>query len=232
MELSDKILKQTIKDIYFGKSDLSHKEFCDWASIQFSKLFSDDLEPHELGISEMTAEILNDIDAQWDLYMVNTYPIDKLKTIDLNKVKLPNSYFASWYRKLNNESLGYADKFGWNLQEEIEEKLIQDLNNYRTDRDKLHFDWSDTCIEGHSASVKGGLIDNLSSIALIDYSGEVLYEGWLDFIFEEKSNYFFEVYWDFLSNGDIKIKDFGIPAHIMEKIPDDLKEEYKDKMIK
>jgi hypothetical protein len=232
MELSDKILAQAIKDIYFGKSDLCHKDFCDWASIQFSKLHTNDLEPHDFGVSELTAEVLMDIDAQWDLYMANTFPIDKLQKMDINKVCLPNSYFASWYRMLNKESLGYADRFGWKLQEEIEDKLIEDLNNYRIDRNRLHFDWSDTCIEGQYAKVKGGQIDNLSNVALIDYNGEVVYEGLIDFVFEEQNNYFFEVYWDYLSNGDEKLKDYGIPEHIWLKMPDNVKEKYKDKKIK
>ena len=232
MILTDEILNKAIKDIYFDKSDMKHSEFCDWASMHFCRMKYEDLEPEDLGISRLTASILRDIDAQWKLYLANTYLPNRLKSLNLDNVKLPRMYFGLWYRQINTESLGCADILGWNLQEEVERKLIDDLNFYRIDRAKLHFDWSESCIKGHSANVTGGIINNFSDISLVDYSGKVNYNGWIDFIFDEKPNYFFEVYWDFLNGDEIEKYKFGIPNHIWKRIPDKLKYDYMDLQMK
>ena len=232
MILTDETLYQAIKDIYFDKSNMKHREFCDWASMLFCRMKTEELEPKDLGISSLTASILMDIDAQWNLYLANTYLPNTLKSLNLDNVKLPRMYFGLWYRQINYESLGCADILGWNLQEEVERKLIEDLNFYRIDRDNLHFDWSESCIKGHSANVKGGIIDNFSDISLVDYSGKVNFNGWIDFIFDEKHYYSFEVYWDFLIGAGIEKNKFGIPKHIWKKIPDKLKCDYKDLQMK
>lgn len=232
MILTNEILYQVIKDIYFDKSDMKHREFYEWASMHFSKIKTENLEPEDLGISKLTAWILMDIDAQWNLYLANTYLLNRLKSLNLDHVKLPRMYFGLWYRQINNESLGDADILGWNLQEEVERKLIDDLNFYRTDRDILHFDWSQSCLKGHNANVKGGIIENFSDISLIDYYGKVKFNGCIDFVFNEKNIYFFEVYWDFLKGDVIKKNKLGIPNHIWEKIPDKLKYNYKDLQMK
>lgn len=106
------------------------------------------------------------------------------------------------------------------------------MNFYRIDRDKFHFDWSESCIRGHSTYFKGGIIDNFSDILLVDYSGKVNFNGWIDFIFDKKHNYSFEVYWDFLIGDIIEKNKFGIPNHIWEKSPDKLKHDYKDLQMK
>jgi hypothetical protein len=230
--LTNEILYRTIKDIYFDKSDIKHREFCEWARMHFCIMKTKDLEPEDLGISRLTASILIDIDAQWNLYLANTYLPNILKSLNLDNVKLPRMCFGLWYRQINNESLGHADILGWNLQEEVERKLIDDLNFYRIDRDTLHFDWSESCIKGHSAIVKGGIINNFSDISLVDYSGKVNFNGWIDFIFDEKHNYSLEVYWDFLIGDGIEKNKFGIPNQIWKKIPDKLKCDYMDLHMK
>ncbi|AFH79035.1 hypothetical protein [Listeria monocytogenes] len=37
-------------------------------------------------------ELLEDISAQWDLYLVNSYDIDTLQSLDFEKVKFPEAY--------------------------------------------------------------------------------------------------------------------------------------------
>ena len=105
----------------------------------FCRMKTENLEPEDLGISRLTAIILMDIDVQWNLYLANTYLQNTLKSLNLDNIKLLRMYFGLWYRQINNESLVYADRLGWNLQEEVARKLIDDLNFYRIDRDKLHF---------------------------------------------------------------------------------------------
>ncbi|HBM3487124.1 TPA: hypothetical protein LWK12_001153 [Listeria innocua] len=44
-------------------------------------------------------ELLEDISAQWDLYLVNSYDIDTLQSLDFEKVKVPDTYLKDWYRQ-------------------------------------------------------------------------------------------------------------------------------------
>ncbi|EAD7000269.1 hypothetical protein BJM29_05675 [Listeria monocytogenes] len=44
-------------------------------------------------------ELLEDISAQWDLYLVNSYDIDTLHSLDFEKVKFPDAYLKDWYRQ-------------------------------------------------------------------------------------------------------------------------------------
>lgn len=149
---------------------MKHREFCDWASVHFCRMKTEELEPEDLGISKLTVSVLMDIDAQWNLYLANTYLPNTLKSFNLDNIKLPRMYFGLWYRQINYESLGCADRLGWNLQEDVEQKLIDDLNFYRINRDKLHFNWSESCIKGHSKNIKVEIIENFSDISLVDYS--------------------------------------------------------------
>lgn len=44
-------------------------------------------------------ELLEDISAQWDLYLVNSYDIDTLQSLGFEKVKFPDAYLKDWYRQ-------------------------------------------------------------------------------------------------------------------------------------
>ncbi|EAG2315419.1 TPA_asm: hypothetical protein GYZ23_01120 [Listeria monocytogenes] len=44
-------------------------------------------------------ELLEDISAQWDLYLVNSYDIDTLQSLDFEKIKFPDAYLKDWYRQ-------------------------------------------------------------------------------------------------------------------------------------
>ncbi|EAC8503003.1 hypothetical protein JH64_12090 [Listeria monocytogenes] len=44
-------------------------------------------------------ELLEDISAQWDLYLVNSYDIDTLQSLDFEKIKFPDAYLKEWYRQ-------------------------------------------------------------------------------------------------------------------------------------
>ena len=98
--LTDETLYQAIKDIYFDKSDMNHREFCDWASMHFRRMINEDLDPEDLGISSLTANILMDIDAQWNLYLANTYLPNTLKSLNLNNIKSPRMYLDYGIDKL------------------------------------------------------------------------------------------------------------------------------------
>jgi len=98
--LTDETLYQAIKGIYFDKSDMKHREFCDWASVHFCRMKTEELEPEDLGISKLTVSVLMDIDAQWNLYLANTYLPNTLKSLNLNNIKSPRMYLDYGIDKL------------------------------------------------------------------------------------------------------------------------------------
>ncbi len=98
----------------------------------------------------------------------------------------------------------------------------------------MRFDWSESCIEGHAANYLDGSLENFSSISLYDEHNNVIADGWMEFMLEGE---FFLVYWDNLTawrNGEqlASKKHFGIPPHVWEKIPFDIRGSYeREKMI-
>ena len=90
------LLQECTKD----HSEFSHQDLCNWCRINFERIFSNGVPLETVGIDESTYEVLNDIDAQWDLFLVNTYSIKQLQTLDLPQVKLPTSWFMDWLKQL------------------------------------------------------------------------------------------------------------------------------------
>lgn len=134
--------------------------------------------------------------------------------------------------KPNYSNYGLSISMGKLLRKEVETQLMNDLTKYSIDTTKrLNFDWSDSCIEGRCANYLDGSVDCFSGIELFDNNDNLIVDGWMDFICEKTYDIFI-VYWDFLSiyeNGKrVKIKETpGIPSHIIEILPDKLKEKYK-----
>lgn len=101
LPLSKENLRQLLTDIINNKTQYSHQDFANWCSQHFSNIICNDLELDAVGIDEATYEVLNDVDAQWDLFLVNTYKIEELQTMDLSKVKLPEEWFKNWLSQLD-----------------------------------------------------------------------------------------------------------------------------------
>ena len=126
------------------------------------------------------------------------------------------------------ERLGDTRCMGPLLRAEVERQLLEDLLHYNVNADNLFLDWSETSIEGHCSRYLDGEIENWSGITVIDSRGQVIAEGWMDFIHGGGDNPLF-VFWDFLTvyeNGmkrAAKTKP-GIPRHIWERIPETSKQ--------
>ncbi|RKD86395.1 hypothetical protein [Mangrovibacterium diazotrophicum] len=135
------------------------------------------------------------------------------------------------HNKPNYMDLGFADKMGPKLKNEVEKQLLNDLKFYGVDKPDLKFDWSESCIEGHDTNVLDGKVENFSGISVFDNMENLVAEGWMEFIHNEN---LFLVYWEFVTtwSGDKKLnekKEIGLPNHIWVKLPNDLKIKYKTK---
>jgi hypothetical protein len=121
--------------------------------------------------------------------------------------------------------LGYSSSMGPQLRQLVEKQLSNDLENYGIKNRELKFDWSDSCIEGHVTKYLNGSVENYSGICVFSSQNELLAEGWMEFIHQDN---FFLAYWDLVTtwNADKKLsekKDIGIPKHIWNLIPNNIK---------
>ncbi|HEY1111932.1 MAG TPA: hypothetical protein VGE66_00165 [Chitinophagaceae bacterium] len=101
LPLSKQNLKHLLQNIIDGSSEYSHQDFANWCSRHFGNIIFNDLELETVGIDKATYEVLKNVDAQWDLFMVNTYKLEELQTMDLSKVKLPEEWFNDWINQLD-----------------------------------------------------------------------------------------------------------------------------------
>ena len=78
----------------------SHKQISEWCDNFGGNYFlDDDLDvPEEI---EKILPVLTDVEAQWVLFLANTYSYEQLNEIDLEFVKLPCSWFQDWLSKID-----------------------------------------------------------------------------------------------------------------------------------
>jgi hypothetical protein len=51
---------------------------------------------------EAAADLAQEIEAQWDLYLANTYTPSELQHLDFSRVRLPQSWFTDWLARLDH----------------------------------------------------------------------------------------------------------------------------------
>ena len=84
------ILQEIIEHKTLG---FSHEDLANWCYQCLVKLHEENDEDH---FDKHFIEILSDIDAQWELYLVNTYSLGELKQLNFSKVELPLSWLKEW----------------------------------------------------------------------------------------------------------------------------------------
>lgn len=74
----------------------THQQICDWTQ-RFSLALREEVDDLEqtpgLGIAE-------DVGAQWDMFLYNTYPLVQLQAMDFATVVLPCQWFQEWLQRL------------------------------------------------------------------------------------------------------------------------------------
>jgi len=74
-----------------AESPYSHKQIAEWCESFWNKYSEIDVSPE----FENIVPILADVETQWDLYLVNSYSLEELRTIDLDSVCLPPKWFVN-----------------------------------------------------------------------------------------------------------------------------------------
>ncbi|HSI91502.1 MAG TPA: hypothetical protein VK927_10330 [Adhaeribacter sp.] len=128
----------------------------------------------------------------------------------------------------------YAGRMGPELQQLVEKQLLAELPHYKIEKQNLSFDWSGSTGEGRSAEYLDGTVENLSGVLVLDEAGNVVADGWMEFILEPD---FFLAYWDHITTREGKKKLAekqmpGIPKHVWKQLPEDLKHKFNKKRLK
>ena len=77
-------------------SAYTHQEIASWCD----KYHMEGMEKDD-PVDEVAIDIAADVDAQWDLYLVNTYKLEELQGLEFSKVVLPAEWFEEWLEKIN-----------------------------------------------------------------------------------------------------------------------------------
>ncbi|RFZ95218.1 hypothetical protein D0C36_06735 [Mucilaginibacter conchicola] len=113
------------------------------------------------------------------------------------------------------QKYGMSISMGPLLRQYVEKQLIQDLNYYQELKESLHFDWSDSCIEGQSAKYLDGVLENFSGISVLNEQLQIVAHGWMEFVFMDTP----VIYWDLLTINSTEMKNKpGLPKHISDRL--------------
>jgi hypothetical protein len=74
----------------------THQEIANWCAQYFMTYVDEDRD------LDAVADILNDVDAQWDLYQSNCYSLEELQSLDFSKIELPRDWFEGWLEQLRS----------------------------------------------------------------------------------------------------------------------------------
>jgi hypothetical protein len=80
-----------------SKSKYTHQQITDWCRRWLVEVINDRMEA-----PEPVYDIIQDIDAQWDLYLFNSYTYEDLIKLDLSQIRLPLEWFVEWSNKLKD----------------------------------------------------------------------------------------------------------------------------------
>lgn len=135
----------------------------------------------------------------------------------------------------NSNDYGASEIMGPLLRTFVEQQLIEDLTHYKVFSKDLHFNWSNSCGEGHSTDYLDGVLENFSYISVLDKNNLLIAEGWLEFVessFDKTADKTVFVYWDFVTtyegyNRLVDKSEPGIPDHIWQTLDETLKDIYK-----
>jgi hypothetical protein len=109
IQVLDDLLKDGAKK---DESKYSHQQIADWCRRWFVEIVNEHMDA-----PDPVYDIVQDIDAQWDLFIFNNYTYEDLLHLDLSKVQLPLEWFAGWAIKLKDfteqpASQGFGPKSG------------------------------------------------------------------------------------------------------------------------
>ncbi|MGI4885514.1 MAG: hypothetical protein ACRYFR_11200 [Janthinobacterium lividum] len=78
-------------------AEFTHQDIAHWCD-EFAMADRCGQLPRE---SVLFADIAEDVSAQWDLFLVNTYSLEQLQILNFSLVRLPTEWFSNWLQSAN-----------------------------------------------------------------------------------------------------------------------------------
>jgi hypothetical protein len=79
-----------------SESQYTHQDIAHWCDRYHMTMFDIDTDK----AMEVAIGVAADVDVQWDLYLVNTYSLDELKTLDFSQERMPLEWFNDWLKQI------------------------------------------------------------------------------------------------------------------------------------
>lgn len=81
----------------------THQQIKDWAEHFWQRHNLWSAEPRADIPAEIVAaaNLAQEIEMQWDMYLANTYTLPELQHLDVSRVQLPHEWFADWLARLD-----------------------------------------------------------------------------------------------------------------------------------
>ena len=79
------------------KSQYTHQDIAHWCCRFYMKMREIDADK----AMDIAIDIAEDVDAQWELYMVNSFSLNELRNLDFSKERMPFEWFNNWLEKIN-----------------------------------------------------------------------------------------------------------------------------------
>lgn len=78
----------------------THQDIAHWCDRFHGAFLYGNLTVDGGSVLRMFAEVAEEVSAQWDLYLSNTYSLEQLQTLCFSRVELPRQWFQEWHEQV------------------------------------------------------------------------------------------------------------------------------------
>jgi len=79
-----------------GESAYTHQDIAHWCDRFRTAMFDTDAD----SAMDIVTAVAADVDAQWDMFLANSYELKKLQELDFSEVRMPLEFFEDWLKQL------------------------------------------------------------------------------------------------------------------------------------
>ena len=98
-------LRKLLRDGSDPQPHYTHQQIADWCGRYYFAVSEGELGEDPSADIVEAADIALDVDAQWDLYLIDTHTLAELQSMDFSSVRLPAEWFAEWLSKLGSRAV-------------------------------------------------------------------------------------------------------------------------------
>ncbi len=78
---------------------VTHPDIADWADRFVTEYISEEELSFEDKDLERAYSIVDEIDTEWEMNLINKYPVEEIATKDVSNITLPKALFVQWLEK-------------------------------------------------------------------------------------------------------------------------------------